>query len=168
MWPLAPASWFGLVLRHHQSSFISFIHLLQSIASVPFNLRAWQSFCTTSLQVLFGLPLGLSSFSITATACISTTRVSQTRGLPESATLLPHSNRRFVTWATETSGYVVHTWCLATALSLASLMMTWLRSLSFLGGPRGALITNLQLHFNSTEHIYRVVHIKWSQLQFCW
>ena len=25
----------------------------------PFNLRAWQSFCTTSLQVLFGLPLGL-------------------------------------------------------------------------------------------------------------
>jgi len=43
----------------HQPSFISFLHLLQSIASSPFNLRAWQSFCTTSIQVLFGLPLVL-------------------------------------------------------------------------------------------------------------
>jgi len=32
----------------HQLSFISFHHLLQSIASSLFNLRAWQSFCTTS------------------------------------------------------------------------------------------------------------------------
>ena len=35
-------------------------HLLQSIASSLFNLRAWQSFSTTSLQILFGLPLGLA------------------------------------------------------------------------------------------------------------
>jgi len=42
----------------HQQSFISFLHLLQSTASSLFNLHAWQSFCTTSLQVLFGLPLG--------------------------------------------------------------------------------------------------------------
>jgi len=39
--------------------FISFFHLLRSIASTLFKLRAWQSFCTTSLHVLFGLPLGL-------------------------------------------------------------------------------------------------------------
>jgi len=39
--------------------FISFFHLLWSIASSTFKLRAWQSFCTTSFRVLFGLPLGL-------------------------------------------------------------------------------------------------------------
>ena len=44
---------------NHQTSFINFLHLLQSTASSSFNLRAWQSFSTTSLQVLFGLPLGL-------------------------------------------------------------------------------------------------------------
>jgi len=44
----------------YQPSFISFLHLLRSIASSTYNLRAWQSFCTTSLQVLFGLPLGLA------------------------------------------------------------------------------------------------------------
>jgi len=47
--------------------FISFFHLLQSIASSLFNLCAWQSFCTTSVQVLFGLPRGLepsTSYSI--------------------------------------------------------------------------------------------------------
>jgi len=43
----------------HQPPFISFLHLQWSIASFLFNLCAWQSFCTTSLQVLFGLPLGL-------------------------------------------------------------------------------------------------------------
>ena len=51
----------------HHPTFISFFHLLQSIASSQFNLCAWQSFCTTSLQVLFGLPLGLepsTSYSI--------------------------------------------------------------------------------------------------------
>ena len=51
----------------HQTSFINFLHLLQSIASSLFNLRAWQSFSTTSLQVLFGLLLGLrpsTSYSI--------------------------------------------------------------------------------------------------------
>ena len=36
----------------HQPSFISFLHLLQFIASSLFSLRAWQSFCTTSVQVL--------------------------------------------------------------------------------------------------------------------
>ena len=39
--------------------FISFFHLQRSIASSLFKLRAWQTFCTTSLHVLFGLPLGL-------------------------------------------------------------------------------------------------------------
>ena len=43
----------------NQTSFINFFHLLWSIASSMFSLRAWQSFSTTSLQVLFGLPLGL-------------------------------------------------------------------------------------------------------------
>ena len=38
---------------------ISFFHLPQSIASSLFKLRGWQSFCTTSLYVLFGLPLCL-------------------------------------------------------------------------------------------------------------
>jgi len=43
----------------HQTSFINFLHLLQSIASSLYNLHAWQSFSTTCLQVLFGLPLVL-------------------------------------------------------------------------------------------------------------
>ena len=33
-------------------TFISFFHLLRSIASSLFKLRAWQSFCTTSLRTL--------------------------------------------------------------------------------------------------------------------
>ena len=51
----------------HHPVFISFFHLPQSIASSLFKLRAWQSFCTTSVHVLFGLPLGLepsTSYSI--------------------------------------------------------------------------------------------------------
>ena len=51
----------------HHPIFISFFHLLRSIALSLFKLRAWQSFCTTSLQILFGLPLGLgpsTSYSI--------------------------------------------------------------------------------------------------------
>jgi len=51
----------------HHPIFISFFHLLQSIASSLFKLRAWQSFYTTSFHVLFGLPLGLepsTSYSI--------------------------------------------------------------------------------------------------------
>ena len=51
----------------NEPSFISFLHLPQTIAlSLP-NLRAWQSFRTTSNHVLFGLPLGLehsTSYSI--------------------------------------------------------------------------------------------------------
>jgi len=43
----------------HHPIFISFFHLPRSIASSVLKLRAWQSFCTTSLHVLFGLPLGL-------------------------------------------------------------------------------------------------------------
>ena len=43
----------------HRTSFINFLHLLRSIASSLFSLHAWQSSLTTSLQVLFGLPLGL-------------------------------------------------------------------------------------------------------------
>ena len=45
----------------HHPIFISFFHLPRSIASSLFKLHAWQSFCTTSLHVLFGLPLGLES-----------------------------------------------------------------------------------------------------------
>ena len=46
---------------HHADHpiFISFFYLPRSIASSLFKLRAWQSFCTTSVHVLFGLPLGL-------------------------------------------------------------------------------------------------------------
>ena len=43
----------------HHPIFISCFHLLQSIASSLFKLHAWQSLCTTSFHVLFGLPLGL-------------------------------------------------------------------------------------------------------------
>jgi len=46
---------------NHQPSFISFLHLLQSIASSLFNVHAWQSFCTTSFQVL-GLEPSTSYF----------------------------------------------------------------------------------------------------------
>ena len=51
----------------HHPIFISFLHLPRSIASSLFKLPAWQSFCTTSFHVLFGLPLGLepsTSYSI--------------------------------------------------------------------------------------------------------
>ena len=37
------------------------LHLLRSLTSSLFNLRAWQSFSTTSLQVLFDLALSLGS-----------------------------------------------------------------------------------------------------------
>jgi len=43
----------------HHPIFISFFHLPRSIAFFLFKLRDWQSFCTTSFHVLFGLPLGL-------------------------------------------------------------------------------------------------------------
>jgi len=46
--------------RGHQSSLISFLHLSRSMSSSVFNPRTWQSFCTISLQVFFGLPLGLA------------------------------------------------------------------------------------------------------------
>ena len=51
----------------HHPIFISFFHLPRSIASSLFKLRAWQSFCTTSFHVLFGLRLDLepsTSYSI--------------------------------------------------------------------------------------------------------
>ena len=43
----------------HPTSFINFLHLLRYVATSLFSLRAWQSSRTTSLQVIFGLPLGL-------------------------------------------------------------------------------------------------------------
>jgi len=54
---------------HHPDHpiFISFFHLPRSMASSMFKLHAWKSFCTTSLHVLFGLPLSLepsTSYSI--------------------------------------------------------------------------------------------------------
>ena len=48
-------------LPDHRTSFIIFLHLQQSMASSLFSLRARQSSQTTSLQVLFGLPLGLGT-----------------------------------------------------------------------------------------------------------
>ena len=42
-----------------RTSFITFLHLQRSMASSLFSLCAWQSSRTTSLQVLFGPPLGL-------------------------------------------------------------------------------------------------------------
>ena len=51
----------------HHPVFTIFFHLPRSIASSLFKLCAWQSFSTTSLHVLFGLPLGLepsTSYSI--------------------------------------------------------------------------------------------------------
>jgi len=53
--------------RGHQSSLICFIHLLRSMASSLFNLRAWQSLCTIS-QVFFGLPLALSGWVSSGTS----------------------------------------------------------------------------------------------------
>jgi len=51
----------------HHPIFVSFFQLSRSIASSLFKLCIWQSFCTTSLHVLFGLTLGLepsTSYSI--------------------------------------------------------------------------------------------------------
>jgi len=74
--PMSGTTWIGRYQKKYSSththpdqetSFISFLHLLWSIASSLFNLRAWQSFSTTSLQVRFDLPLGLgpsTSYSI--------------------------------------------------------------------------------------------------------
>jgi len=44
----------------HHPIFISFFHLPRSIASSLFKLRAWQSFCTTSLHDLLVYLLGCS------------------------------------------------------------------------------------------------------------
>jgi len=67
LWPFVRDYWVSWYQKKHSPThhpdhhpiFISFFHLLQSIASFLFKLCAWQSFCTTSLHVLFGLPLGL-------------------------------------------------------------------------------------------------------------
>jgi len=47
----------------HHPIFINFFHLPWSMASYLFKLHPWQSFCTTSLHVLFGLPFGLKPSS---------------------------------------------------------------------------------------------------------
>jgi len=44
----------------HHIIFISFFCPLRSIAFSLFKLHAWQSFCTTSLYIIFGLPLHLT------------------------------------------------------------------------------------------------------------
>jgi len=49
--------------RGHQSSLICFIHLIWSMASSLFNPCTRQSFSTVSLQVFFGLLLGLAPFT---------------------------------------------------------------------------------------------------------
>jgi len=74
--PLPRTTWVSQYQKKHslthtypdyQSSFISFPYRLWSTASSLFNLCARQSFSTISLQVFFGLPLGLepsTSYSI--------------------------------------------------------------------------------------------------------
>ena len=42
---------------------ICFLHLLWSMASSLFNPHTWHSFSTISVQVFFGLPLGLAPFT---------------------------------------------------------------------------------------------------------
>jgi len=44
----------------HQSSLICFLYLLRSMVSSMFNLCAWQSFSTISLQHFFGLRLSMA------------------------------------------------------------------------------------------------------------
>jgi len=48
----------------HHPMFMSFFYLPRFIPSSLFKLRAWQSFCTTSFHVLFGLPLYLLVWSL--------------------------------------------------------------------------------------------------------
>jgi len=53
--------------RSHLSWILVILHPLRSMASSLFNICAWQPFPTISLQVFFGLPLGLvpsTSYSI--------------------------------------------------------------------------------------------------------
>jgi len=58
--PLSGTTWVSRYQKRHSPThhpghhpiFISFFHLPRSIASSLFKLRAWQSFCTTSLHVL--------------------------------------------------------------------------------------------------------------------
>jgi len=57
---------------------ICFLHLLRSMASSLFNSRALQSFSTISLQVFFGLPLGLAP-STSYSICFFTQSVSSFR-----------------------------------------------------------------------------------------
>jgi len=65
--PLSGITWVSQYQKKHSPThhpdhhpiFVSFFHVPRSIASSLFKLRAWQSFCTTSFHVLFGLPLGL-------------------------------------------------------------------------------------------------------------
>jgi len=67
--PLSRTTWVSRYQKKHSPAhhpghhpiFISFFHLPRSIASSLFKLRDWQSFCTTSFHVLFGLLLGLES-----------------------------------------------------------------------------------------------------------
>jgi len=49
----------SIIYHGHQSSLICFLHLLRSTGSFLFNLCAWQSFCTISLQVSFGVWPGI-------------------------------------------------------------------------------------------------------------
>jgi len=60
----------------HQTSFINFLHLLQSTASSLFNLRAWQTFSTTSFQVSLVLD------PLLHTPCISSPNHHQQNKLP--------------------------------------------------------------------------------------
>jgi len=46
--------------KKHSPTVICFLHLLQSMASSLFNLRAWWSFSTISVEFFFGLPLCLA------------------------------------------------------------------------------------------------------------
>jgi len=62
LWMLSGTTWVSRYQKkhspthtycNHQSSLICFLHLLRSVASSLFNLRAWQSFSTISLSFLW-------------------------------------------------------------------------------------------------------------------
>ena len=70
LWILSGTSWVSRYQKKHspthtyhghQSSLICFLHLLWSMASSLFSLRAWVFF--RNIQVFFGLPLGLAPFT---------------------------------------------------------------------------------------------------------
>ena len=78
---MSGTTWVGQYQKNHsptqthpdnQTPSINFFHLLRSTASNLFNLRAWQSFSTTSPQVLFDGGVNKLEWNyVTVTLCIN-------------------------------------------------------------------------------------------------